>query len=258
MRVYLDERCLVRDPLELLLKEWIAIVDVGSAALGVEFYLDSQSVRNLAFVRRFNQLKMDLQAIFRGLVFGATGVQCWRPGRIGNSFYRLSSEGADTIDSSPGESFEERLFSERVALVGSERSSYATRNEIDITKRVEPEVVARVRCAVRAEEVTRLVRSWGALPPIYDIASVRPPTDYETVLRSDPGRFRASHRHARHGRRRIYIEIETNRQFYVDDLHYGLAAHLEVFDDVGSHVGVATLDGVFDVSGRKPGRVLEL
>ncbi len=47
--------------------------------------------------------------------------------------------------------------------------------------------------------------------------------------------------------RTIYKERETGYLWYVDNLHYGKAAHLEVFDKTGNnHIGESDLEGNID------------
>ncbi len=57
------------------------------------------------------------------------------------------------------------------------------------------------------------------------------------------GRFRAT-TYIKKGRR-VYLEQTTENYWYVDSLHYGPSAHLEIFDHTGNHIGEAALDGTF-------------
>lgn len=78
----------------------------------------------------------------------------------------------------------------------------------------------------------------------YDESSTNPPTDKQTILR-DTNRFERT-QNQYHGRT-IYKERETGYLWYVDNLHYGKPAHLEVFDKTGKiHIGESDLEGNID------------
>ncbi len=74
----------------------------------------------------------------------------------------------------------------------------------------------------------------------YDDTSKVPPTDKQTVLR-DSTRFEKTSGVIQG--RTIYRELRTDRYWYADNLHIGKAAHLEVFDKTGKHLGEADLRG---------------
>ena len=79
----------------------------------------------------------------------------------------------------------------------------------------------------------------------YDYNSNSPPADEQTILR-DQTRFKRTSKLSPHGKRNIYLEISTNKYWYVDNFHKGNASHLEVFDRTGrQHIGEADLDGGF-------------
>ncbi|NES24400.1 MAG: hypothetical protein F6K41_37210 [Symploca sp. SIO3E6] len=80
----------------------------------------------------------------------------------------------------------------------------------------------------------------------YDQSSAVPPRDEQTILR-DSRRFQKTTN--RYDGRAVYCEISTGRYWYVDNLHSGKAAHLEVFDKTGQqHLGEADLQGKIDES----------
>ncbi|CAD5975852.1 hypothetical protein [Planktothrix agardhii] len=79
----------------------------------------------------------------------------------------------------------------------------------------------------------------------YDESSKDPPTDEQTILREEK-RFKKTSR-CYHGRS-MYHEIDIDRYWYVDNLHFGKAAHLEVFNKAGNHLGEADLKGNIDES----------
>ncbi|MEQ8536229.1 MAG: hypothetical protein RIB93_01990 [Coleofasciculus sp. D1-CHI-01] len=80
----------------------------------------------------------------------------------------------------------------------------------------------------------------------YDEFSTVPPQDEQTILR-DAQKFKKTK--IRYDERVVYCEISTGKYWYVDNLHYGKAAHLEVFDKTGHrHLGEADLQGEIDES----------
>jgi hypothetical protein len=82
-----------------------------------------------------------------------------------------------------------------------------------------------------------------------------PPTDEQTCLR-DRLLFETTGR-LQQGRT-IYRHKTTGDFYYVDNLHFGAAAHLEVFDKRKGHRGEASLDGTLrpgTKDARKNGKV---
>jgi hypothetical protein len=77
----------------------------------------------------------------------------------------------------------------------------------------------------------------------YDFLSKYPPKDQQTVLR-DTQRFQKTQN--LYDGRSIYREILHDRYWYVDNLHFGKASHLEVFNAQGNHIGESDLDGNID------------
>ncbi len=90
----------------------------------------------------------------------------------------------------------------------------------------------------------------------YDASSTIPPTELQTVLR-DNKRFKRTAR-PRQGGRPVYHEFATKYYWYIDSLHFGGAAHIEVFDSKGAHVGEADLNGDIDKDRRDPRKKIEL
>ncbi|MBD2040119.1 hypothetical protein H6F56_05535 [Microcoleus sp. FACHB-672] len=78
---------------------------------------------------------------------------------------------------------------------------------------------------------------------VYDELSKEPPTDEQTILR-EKQRFQKTSSYCQD--RAIYREVDTDKYWYVDNLHFGKAAHLEVFNKAGYHIGEADLKGHID------------
>ena len=78
----------------------------------------------------------------------------------------------------------------------------------------------------------------------YDESSSSPPIDTHTILKDTNRLNRTQNQY--HGRT-IYQEKETGYLWYVDNLHSGKSAHLEVFDNTGkNHIGESDLEGKID------------
>lgn len=104
------------------------------------------------------------------------------------------------------------------------------------------------------------LEEWYGRNPIlgligYPLNVDRPPTDVETVL-ANRTRFRRTIK--RNQGRVVYQERSTGRQYCVDNLHHSAAAHLEVFDAAGRHIGEASTTGVLDMSKADALKTLEM
>jgi len=79
--------------------------------------------------------------------------------------------------------------------------------------------------------------------------------DEQTIL-SNQKRFKKTP--YRYHSRTIYQEKITCRYWYVDNLHEGKRAHLEVFDKTGQHIGEADLEGHIDETKQDPTKNINL
>jgi hypothetical protein len=102
-----------------------------------------------------------------------------------------------------------------------------------------------LNCADDESELQAWLKSTGLIRREYDPKSKSPPLDGETVL-VDSGKFQKTHR--LNAGRIVYREIETGWYWYVDNLHWGAEAQIEVFDSRGLHIGEASLEGLIDRS----------
>lgn len=126
-------------------------------------------------------------------------------------------------------------------LLNFRGSELSGRNAVDIVKND-----TRPASNVASFDTKTTFDSWlsqfrGVKP--YDVATATdPPIDEQTCL-VDAGRFRQTSRPKQQGRS-LYEERHSQDIYYVDNLHFGRAAHLEVFSRMGTHKGKASLDGV--------------
>ncbi|MEH2255514.1 MAG: hypothetical protein V7K60_04755 [Nostoc sp.] len=89
----------------------------------------------------------------------------------------------------------------------------------------------------------------------YSLDATESPRDEQTLLR-DTTRFRKTS--FRYDGRFVYCEFTTSWYWYVDNLHEGKAAHLEVFDKRGFHLGEADLQGNIDTAKKDKDKTIDL
>jgi hypothetical protein len=258
MRVFLDERCLAAHDLSALLLSWREIADFVSASTrGLSLFLDRAAVKSGQFLQRLNNLRPGHRALFVPMLFGGSAVSDWRPVAIGGeAIYQVATESEPVTDCAICEVYEHRKNGPTIALLGHEHSSFVGHQSVGVRK-VEPsEVMLEVLCGTELADLRRIGVAWDCLLTHYEANLTRPPRDDETILGRFPERFERVGRFERNGRRQVYREKATDRFLYVDNLHYGGAAHLEVFDSDEQHLGTADLDGNLDESTRVPGRVI--
>lgn len=253
MKLILDERVL-NDPLiEPILIHWSSSLEKAGAA-GVEGLVDSLAISDVDFLRKFNQLVPEKRQLLAPTIFRH---RCWRPGYSDGKKYSVGTDATSLAGLGICESFELDLRNDCLALFGSDRSSYFSNSTVKVTC-VEPHAESReVPCATDSAGVVARARAAGLLPHEYDVEAPRSPRDWETAL-VDSIRFEQTGRFELLGRRRVFRERDTGRMFYVDDAHSGPAAHLEVFDENGDHLGVADLQGSLKQGSQVAGRKFRL
>lgn len=136
----------------------------------------------------------------------------------------------------------ERIFRDNELLaiiINFSNSKYKNKNVLEVTKNEgDP-------CNLSCVEEKGQIEEWlsQALDIVdnnYNYESTDTPRDHQTVLKNLQG-FKKTGQ-VQSGRM-VYRELETGYYWYVDNLHVGNAAHLEVFDSQGKHLGEATLSG---------------
>lgn len=258
MKVFLDERCLAASGCDLaaLLGSWREIVDFAREnAPGVTVLLDQHATRQPQFLQRFNQLPLGRRVLFTPITFGNETVVNWRDLSVANGcICQVATESAPLQDCAFCEVYEHRQLSTTNAILGDHASSYGHLTEVAVSKIVPPGPPAQVVCGQSLTDFRRIGIGWNCIAIHYDPASDRTPRDYETVLTRFPNRFTRLKRIERNGRRHVYREHATGRLFYVDNLHDGGGAHLEVFDADECHLGIADLEGNLKPDTQKPGR----
>jgi hypothetical protein len=258
MRVFLDERCLTGADLVDVLRLWRQIADLAATnAPGLSLFLDGDAVRSGVFLQGLNALSHDVRMLYSPMVFGSDLVNNWRPIAIAPSaICKLATEDRAVTNCAVCEVYGHGKTIATVALLGHDQSSYSHCQAVGVAEVATSEAPITAMCGVTLADFRRIASAWHCLLVEYDLGLNRPPRDDETVLGLKPDRFAPTGRFERNGRRRVYRETATNRLFYVDNLHYGNAAHLEVFSSDKRHLGTADLDGNLDVGTRVPGRTI--
>ncbi len=257
MFVYFDERCLNTHNLVGLLSNWRQIADLATAhAPAVSLFLDQDTAKSGEFLRRFhNSLTADQRALFRAMLFGGQRVVNWRSIAIApGSVCKLETESVPVSDCAICETHEHAKAVAKVSLFGFENSSFKSREVVQVEKISPPEPPKSILCGTEVADFWRIGKQWACLRIRYDLNSTRPPQDAETLLGQFPDRFERLQKIERNGRRRVYREYTTGHLFYVDSLHYGNSAHLEVFNSLEHHLGTCDLEGVLIPSSQVLGR----
>ncbi|MEZ4864092.1 MAG: hypothetical protein R3C14_22435 [Caldilineaceae bacterium] len=189
-----------------------------------------------------------LARAIKGILFDRLNAQDWQTTRLHSSDDIFTCLEEIVTDTSMAELAERKLQNDALLglLVNFPFSKFAKQFIVDITKNDgEP---SSIDCLDEKDALARWLNDHLQTERfVYDYTSSFRPTDLQTVLR-DGQRFFSTSYYV--DGRRVYREINTEYYWYVDNLHYGRAAHLEVFDRNGQHLGEATLEGAIDTTKR--------
>ena len=221
-------------------------------------YLNRDAVKSDLFVASFSQVRnRQLRVAFRDAVFNRPNPKPidWRTEQqhsVDDLFECLEDDVANTSVAE----LSERIISQTTPLgllINFKDSKFQPHNPITVVKNEQEDV-----SLPSVETVTQLQdwyeRTFQLSQMEYADSSTVPPRDGQTVLR-DGLRFKQTGK--RFQGRMIYREAATGHYWYVDNLHFGLSAEIEVCDSVGDHIGVASIDGEVDYSQGKVGRSIK-
>ena len=191
-----------------------------------------------------NKLKeKSLALAIKGVLFNKLNAKDWQTTRIHSADDLFICMTEVVTDTCMAELAERRLHQQELIgmLLNFPQSKFAGLSLLEITKNDLP--LLPLDCLDNQDTLIRWLNEQLQLDRFnYDIASSVPPMDRQTVL-IDNARFRAT-TYVKKGRR-VYLEQTTQNYWYIDSLHYGPSAHLEIFDHTGNHIGEAALDGTF-------------
>lgn len=226
---------------------------------GVAAFRDSWFFQTAWFKGHFNAIGIpkDVRAAVQFLVFTDHHFPCWRPDRLSNAEVEFHCESPTvtlsdvSLCEAAGRKY--RDATEAVVVVSAADSAFGAEGLLRVYMS-ESEIPAELRNSTTLAKL----REWIAgQREYYDRTSAEVPRDFQTVLEKDPTRFRRTGKRERRSKRQIFEEVTTGRLYYVDSLHYGRAAHIEVWSRTLEHLGIADLEtGTLDESERVPERVL--
>lgn len=205
-------------------------------------------IKSQSFITSLNALPdKSLRQAFVGLLFNQLNAKDWHKDRQ-HSTEDLFMCGDELVtDTCIAEVTERKLIQTDLIslLLNFCQSKYGDLTQLKVIKNESLEVF--IDCADSKDALQTWLEVVFMLSRYqYDYTTQTPPTDEQTIL-SDTIRFKLSSLPLCAGRK-IYREVQANRYWYVDNLHYGYAAHVEVFDLQGRHIGEASLDGKIDLT----------
>ncbi|WP_293083573.1 hypothetical protein [Okeania sp. SIO3B5] len=220
---------------------------------------DSHVIKDVIFKESFNKIKRkDLKIAIRNIIFNKVNLKDWQEERIhseeDNFDYLDGEDYKDAANTSLAEATERQLINvdSKYLLINFIDSCFQCQhqeiigcNSISIVKNNDIENLIQLDSIDKKVGLENWLETSCQLSQFnYDESCTNPPNDKQTILR-DTNRFESTQK--QHDGRKIYKEKETGYIWYVDNLHYGKSAHLEVFDKTGkNHIGESDLEGKID------------
>jgi hypothetical protein len=211
-------------------------------------FLNRQAIKNDDFRASLQRVKnKNLKQAFQQIIFNKLNPKDWRTQQKHSINDLFAYKNEDVTNTSLAE-LSERKIQNRILLgllVNFTKSRF-TNEPIAIIKNFDETNPVELDCVNDKFSLKIWLDDNLQLSLIeYDVTSKTPPTDKQTVLR-DENRFEPLSISVQG--RRVYREMQTGYYWYVDNLHVGQAAHLEVFNTQGEHLGEADLDGTLNRS----------
>ncbi len=207
-----------------------------------DLFTNFRALKEEIFVKSLNTIPdKSFKVALRNALFNKETVVDWTAKRFHSPEDVFECNGDIVTDTSMAELAERKLGNDELiaALLNFKNSCYTDCPEVTVVKERKEEI--DLECVESVETLQRWLDR-HSLDNRYQESSSEPPLDHQTFL-DDRQRFeRASC--PRQGGRQVYLDKSTGYFWYVDSLHFGNAAHLEVFDKNLNHIGEASLDGV--------------
>ena len=240
MKLFIDERIVPHTAADEIFDLWLAIdSDVQKREPKIPISVKDALLVDGNFLRRLNSIASGKRRLVAGLVFGSR-LGKWRNSASCTFECQLDTESEPVRQCGVSEATKVAEAGHHAGVLGSSSSSYAGRSTVSSSSSTH--TTSELRSITTLEQFAGTAKIWGSDYPGYDTALKRPPRDEETVL-ADRSRFARTGKVERKCRRQVYVEIETGHLWYVDNLHYGDAAHLEVFSSTAQHLGEAEIHG---------------
>lgn len=166
----------------------------------------------------------------------------WEDEKVHDSNSSYTHNAINYVETSVAELTERKIqeLEIRGVLLNFVDSIFGTALQIEVTKSGSEEAT-NVDCSFNQDSIIGWLIANNLIDPLeeYDVASARfPPRDYQTVLR-DNTLFQPTT--TRNQGRKVYQRIGTGQLWVVDNLHFGVDAHIEVFDEATRlHMGISS------------------
>lgn len=212
-------------------------------------------VRGQHFLSSLNEIgDHELREAFGDVVFNRANPAPWQPERIHQSTDRYLWLQELVSDTSIAELAERRLRDAKLCgcLINLSGSFLVGSLELPVSKGGATPIV------LMSFDSVKLFESWlvglGEVLP-YSAESTDPPRDEQTCL-VDSQRYESTGKFVQG--RRIYQHRLSKNLLYVDNMHFGAAAHIEIFDKFKRHLGEGSLlDGNLRPGTRDAKKTLE-
>ncbi len=218
-----------------------------------------KALENEVFISSLNKIRdKSLRQALIGVLRNKLNVKDWKSERIHSPDDWYQCKEDLVTDTSMAELAERKLQNADLLelLINFPQSKYAVSSFVIIIKKQDDDQPIRLACIDDRVSLAEWLETNLHLSSFeYDNTSTSRPTDEQTILR-DKNRFKPTS--MLHQGRKVYREAQTGHYWYVDNFHTGSAAHLEVFNLQGKHIGEADLDGNIDPTKRDTKKRLDL
>lgn len=234
-------------------------------------YVNYEAIKGSNFKASLNQLKdKSLKRAFVNIVFNKSAPKEWRKERLHSlddffDYLTIDNQYKDVCDTSLAEVAERKLQNDKqqYLVINFVKSSFNIEHPniykcclITIIKNNNEEKQIPIDGIDSLLALENWLEDKLSLSKLeYSSDTNVPPKDEQTILR-DRERFQKTS--YRFQERIIYCESNTGKYWYIDNLHYGKAAHLEVFDNKGFHLGEADLQGNIDTTKKDKDKTINL
>lgn len=215
-------------------------------------FINREAIKAEHFQASFQRIKdLSLKNAFREVIFNRLNPKDWRQEQkhsIEDDFLYVADDELEPVTNTTLAEAAERVRQNReliCLLVNFSNSRFRDSSHLPILKNYDEDNPINLDCIEDSPALEIWLEDKLNLSQYsYDYTSKTPPTDSQTVLR-DNIRFETVSLIVQG--RKVYREIRTGYFWYVDNLHFGEAAHLEVFN-AQIHIGEADLEGIIDFS----------
>ena len=205
-------------------------------------FINYRALRDELFASSLKHSLRDksLALALKNMVFNKHNAIDWNDDRQHSLDDSFEYNNQSVTDTSMAELAERRLndFHMIGVLINFPKSKFECLEIVQVIKNKTHEI--DLECIENKLTLEKWLKKHSLLD-IYDDSCKESPTDNQTVLR-DFRRFEVTPLPLQQGKK-IYKEICTGYYWYVDNLHFGKAAHLEVFGKNYEHLGEADLQG---------------